>query len=95
MVAEANYGGRVTDPNDRAAIILILEDSYNPQMLKPNQKLVESGKSYVTSEGPLDTYVDLIREQVPLNDLTEVFGVHDHAEITAALNLTNDMLGAA
>ena len=35
MVAEANYGGRVTDPNDRVCIMIILEDFYNPQMLKP------------------------------------------------------------
>jgi len=32
---------------------------------------------------------------VPLNDLTEVFGLHDNAEITAAINHTNDMLGTA
>lgn len=30
MVAEANYGGRVTDPNDRVCINIILEDFYNP-----------------------------------------------------------------
>jgi dynein heavy chain len=30
MVAEANYGGRVTDINDRLTIMLILEDFYNP-----------------------------------------------------------------
>jgi dynein heavy chain len=28
MVAEANYGGRVTDPMDRRAINLILSDFY-------------------------------------------------------------------
>ena len=44
MVAEANYGGRVTDPNDRVTIMLLLEDFYNPDMLKPEHKLVESGK---------------------------------------------------
>ena len=31
MVAEANYGGRVPDPNDRTWISLILEDFYNPK----------------------------------------------------------------
>lgn len=28
MVAEANYGGRVTDPMDRRAIKIILSDFY-------------------------------------------------------------------
>ena len=30
MVAEANYGGRVTDPKDRLTINVILEEFYNP-----------------------------------------------------------------
>ena len=34
MVSEANYGGRVTDPMDRRAINLILEDFYSPEILK-------------------------------------------------------------
>jgi dynein heavy chain len=34
MVAEANYGGRVTDINDRTLINVILEDFYCPAMLK-------------------------------------------------------------
>lgn len=33
MVAEANYGGRVTDPQDRRAIKLILSDFYNKEMI--------------------------------------------------------------
>jgi dynein heavy chain len=53
MVAEANYGGRVTDPNDRVTIMLILEDYYNPDMLKPKHPLVESGKYYVPPTGEL------------------------------------------
>jgi len=56
MVAQANYGGRVTDANDRITIVLILEDFYNPKMLNPNHKMVESGKYYVPSEGNLTSY---------------------------------------
>jgi hypothetical protein len=33
MVAEANYGGRVTDPKDRRLISIILRDFYTPQIL--------------------------------------------------------------
>lgn len=29
---------------------------------------------------------------MPLNDLTEVFGLHDNAEITSAIGITNTML---
>jgi dynein heavy chain len=92
MVAEANYGGRVTDPKDRLTINVILEEFYNPSMLKPNHKLVETGKYWVPTEGPLATYQDFIRDEMPLNDFTEIFGLHDNAEITSAINTTNKLL---
>jgi len=92
MVAEANYGGRVTDPKDRLTINVILEEFYNPSMLKVNHKLVETGKYWVPTEGPLSTYQDFIRDEMPLNDFTEIFGLHDNAEITSAINTTNKLL---
>lgn len=64
-------------------------------MLKDRHKLVESGKYIVPPEGDLLAYQDYIRNQMPLNDLTEVFGLHDNAEITAAINLTNIMMETA
>jgi len=95
MVAEANYGGRVTDPNDRTCIAIILEDFYNPNMLKDKHKLIESGKYIVPMEGELASYQNFVREDMPLNDLTEIFGLHDNAEITSAINLTNAIMGTA
>ena len=95
MVAEANYGGRVTDPNDRTCIAIILEDFYSPNMLKEKHKLVESGKYIVPMEGDISAYTNYIREEMPLNDLTEIFGLHDNAEITSAINLTNTMMETA
>jgi dynein heavy chain, axonemal len=95
MVAEANYGGRVTDPNDRTCISVILEDFYNPSMLKDKHKLVESGKYYVPSEGDLTSYQNFITSEMPINDFTEIFGLHDNAEITSAINITNTMMEVA
>jgi dynein heavy chain len=95
MVAEANYGGRVTDPNDRVTIGLVLEDFYCPEMLEKNHKLSQSGKYYVPSVGELYTYQDFVREELPLNDLTEIFGLHENAEITSAIGITNSMLAIA
>ena len=34
MVAEANYGGRVTDAMDRRLINVILRDFYTPKILE-------------------------------------------------------------
>jgi dynein heavy chain len=96
MVSEANYGGRVTDPNDRTTINLILEDFYNPDMLKTKHKLSESGVYYVPEVGDLQSYKDFISsDDMPINDLTEIFGLHENAEITSAINTTNEMLAMA
>jgi dynein heavy chain len=95
MVAEANYGGRVTDVNDRVTLNFILEDFYCPAMLKNNHKLVESGKYVVPPEADLASYQDYIRDQMPLNDFTEIFGLHDNAEITSAIGNTNALLECA
>ena len=57
MVAEANYGGRVTDPMDRRAINLILSDFYTADLLKEGYKFSESGKYFVPADGPLASYI--------------------------------------
>ena len=61
MVVKAIYGGRVTDPNDRITVNLILEDFYCPDMLKPNQKFVSTGTYFVPSEGDLASYKGFLR----------------------------------
>jgi len=95
MVAEANYGGRVTDPMDRRSINLILADFYTPDVLKDGHKYSESGKYFVPPDGPLASYIEFIKDELPINDLTEVFGLHDNADITSAINDTNNLLGTA
>ena len=96
MVAEANYGGRVTDPQDRRLILTMLADYYNINMIETeNHKLSPSGTYYVPSDGDRQHYIDFIQENVPLNDLTEVFGFHDNADITSAIQSTDTILATA
>ena len=93
MAAEANYGGRVTDPNDRILIKIILKDFYNSDVLTDNHKFSESGIYYIPPEGELSSYLDYIQNDIPLNDKTEIFGLHENADITSAINETNKLLG--
>ena len=43
MVAEANYGGRVTDDKDRKLIVIILKNFYKYEVLDENYKFSPSG----------------------------------------------------
>ena len=96
MVAEANYGGRVTDPQDRRCISTLLEDYYCVDMInEENHKLSPSGTYFVPSDGSRQDYIEFIEENLPLNDLTEVFGLHDNADITSAINSTDTILATA
>jgi dynein heavy chain len=74
---------------------LILSDFYTPDVLKDGYKYSESGKYYVPADGPLSSYMEFIKSELPQADLTEVFGLHDNADITSAINETNLLLGTA
>lgn len=84
MVAEANYGGRVTDDKDRRLIKVILRDFYTEKILDDNYKFSESGIYYAPPEGNLQNYKDYINN-LPINDSPEVFGLHPNAEISSAI----------
>lgn len=92
MVAEANYGGRVTDPKDRRLIKILLMQFYTPNILKEGYKLSPSGAYYVPPDGIMDDYKEYIKT-LPLNDPTEVFGLHNNAEISSAIIETNFITG--
>lgn len=52
-------------------------------MLKKNHRMTECEKYIVPDEGPLQSYIDYVSNELPINDITEVFGLHDNAEITS------------
>lgn len=85
MVAEANYGGRVTDGQDRRAIVQTLEDFYTPRILDEDYAFSKSGLYYSPQHGPLSSYLDYI-QTLPLNQDPEVFWLHSNANLTAAIN---------
>jgi len=51
-----------------------------------NHKLSESGAYFVPPDGQKEDYIAFIESKMPINDLTEIFGMHDNAEITSAIN---------
>lgn len=92
MVAEANYGGRVTDGKDRRLINVILRDFYTPDILEDGYQFSESKNYLVPPEGDLDSYKEAINNMA-LNEPTEVFGLHPNAEISSAILETDFITG--
>jgi len=90
MVAQANYGGRVTDNQDVRCIITILADFYTPKILDPEYRFSESGIYYspdIEKDGKatLSTYFDFIRT-LPISTTPETFWLHNNASLTALIN---------
>ncbi|XP_075795609.1 dynein axonemal heavy chain 1 isoform X2 [Pelodiscus sinensis] len=91
---EINYGGRVTDDWDRRCIMNILEDFYKPEVLTEDFAYSESGiYKQINTTYDLNGYIQYIKS-LPLNDIPEIFGLHDNANITFAQNETFMLLGA-
>jgi len=85
MVAEANYGGRVTDSQDRRAIVNILKDFYTPKILEEDYKFSVSGIYYSPEVGPMSCVFDYIKS-LPISTTPETFWLHQNASLTAAIN---------
>ena len=93
LIAEANYGGRVTDPMDRRLITVILKTYFTQDVVqKDGYKFSESGIYYAPPSGQYESYVEYIKNVLPLNDEPEVFGMHTNANITSGLNYSNELL---
>jgi len=94
MVAEANYGGRCTDTQDRRALAYILTVYYTPEVLKEEYKFSVSGLYYSPPEGPLSSYLEFIKA-LPMSTTPEVFCMHTNASLTASINEGMSVLKSA
>ena len=78
MAAEANYGGRVTDPMDRRLIKIILKKFYSPTILEKDFRMTKDGTYKILNEPTFGESLHYIKN-LPINDSTEVFGLHQNA----------------
>ena len=84
MAAEANYGGRVTDPLDRRLIKIVLKKFYSEGILEDDFKMTRDGTYRILDEPTFGSSLEYIRN-LPINDSTEVFGLHPNASISSAI----------
>lgn len=95
MVAEANYGGRVTDPSDRVLINVLFKTLCNSNMMN-NDFYFNNIKDYpLPSDLKYDEMIRYINNNVPIEDKPSIFGMHGNADITFAINETNQLLSTS
>ena len=81
VVGQINYGGRVTDDNDRRCLMSILRQYVTPQVLEESYTFTRSGTYFAPSEGPLESYRAYLKS-LPPAEAPEVFGMHPNANIS-------------
>ncbi|GMH41208.1 hypothetical protein BSKO_09118 [Bryopsis sp. KO-2023] len=82
LIAEANYGGRVTDEIDRRVLNSYLNKFYcEPALAVSNYPLSPLTTYYIPENGKLSSFKDYIIT-LPSTDRPEAFGQHPNAEIS-------------
>jgi len=81
LLAEINYGGRVTDDKDVRCITALLDKYFCKPVLTEAFKFSSSGLYYSPNELALQEVKDYIKT-LPEDDDPEVFGLHHNANVT-------------
>nr|XP_014432906.1 dynein heavy chain 12, axonemal isoform X1 [Pelodiscus sinensis] len=88
LTGECNYGGRVTDDWDRRLLLTMLDDFYNPDVIKnPRYTFSPSGNYYAPPKGTYEDYIEFIKN-LPFSQQPEVFGLHENVDISKDLQQT-------
>eukprot|EP00163_Fabomonas_tropica_P002875 TRINITY_DN1232_c0_g1_i1.p1 TRINITY_DN1232_c0_g1~~TRINITY_DN1232_c0_g1_i1.p1 ORF type:complete len:4516 (+),score=1594.38 TRINITY_DN1232_c0_g1_i1:127-13674(+) len=94
LIAEANYGGRVTDDWDRRLLREYSSSLFRDELLTtPNLPLSSLSAYFVPDDGPLQSYKDYINT-LPGFDKPEAFGQHPNADIASQIHETSSVLQA-
>lgn len=82
LIAEINYGGRVTDDKDMRLIKALLSKYFTPEVMgETPYHYSESGIYHSPAELELDDIKNYIKS-FPLEDEPEIFGLNENANIT-------------
>lgn len=91
VTGEINYGGRVTDDQDRRCLMTILSQYYTADILDDDYRFSESGKYYSPPEGTLEALIQYTRS-LPPEEQPEVFGMHINALTAFNVNETSRII---
>mmetsp|Transcript_18842 Transcript_18842/g.53650 ORF Transcript_18842/g.53650 Transcript_18842/m.53650 type:complete len:653 (+) Transcript_18842:2-1960(+) len=91
IIAEVNYGGRVTDDKDVRLIAAVLKGYFCPAMLKEGFRFANLDSYYPPGNVSLDKTREYLKT-LPLDEDPRVFGLHPNALITAQYNQARKFL---
>lgn len=91
MTGNCNYGGRVTDEQDRRVLITILRDFYNSKTVDSRKSNVISPHTTEYSIQHLDQIEDYIEyiDQLPDEESPYLFGLHENSNIVLSIKESN------
>ena len=92
VTGQINYGGRVTDDNDRTCIIKILARHFTPKVLEETYAFSASGIYKAPPEGSYDDAMAYFKS-LPLVDDPEIFGMHENANVIFNTNESLHLMG--
>lgn len=92
LIAECNYGGRVTDDKDRRLIVTLLNDYFNDNVLSDKDyRFGPDDKFKLPIQDTHEEHIEFI-QTLPQIIHPNVFGFHSNADITKDINETNALL---
>jgi len=80
LAGQCNYGGRVTDDNDRRCLSTILEDFYHPDIMNDGHTF-DDPQYIVPEDGDYESY-PAYAKTLPIVQTPMVFGMDDNADIS-------------
>eukprot|EP01135_Chromosphaera_perkinsii_P005558 Nk52_evm107s352 gene=Nk52_evmTU107s352 len=94
LIAEVNYGGRVTDDWDRRVLNTYINEFFCEAAISSQQtfKLSTLSTYYIPEEGNLQSYKDYVNT-LPVADNPEAFGQHSNADIASQIIEARNLLG--
>ncbi|OON20214.1 dynein heavy chain [Opisthorchis viverrini] len=90
MIAEIQYGGRVTDDFDLRLLITITRTYFQERMFAPEFELTTSYP--IPRFSSPNEYLNYIANDLPQRDSPEALGLHSNAEITYSAQCTSYIL---
>ncbi|DBA83803.1 TPA: hypothetical protein ACH3X1_006326, partial [Trebouxia sp. C0004] len=93
VTGQINYGGRVTDDNDRVLLTHLLRRCYSPSVLMPGFSFAPDGEyAPPPPDVDLDSCISHI-QGLPATDTAQVFSMHANADTAFQLQESERLLG--